>query len=62
MDFLDPRKPFDDIKAVFKIPYKATSDGAHAFKAKVKLSVCKGTTKCLFPTETLKWTVTASGE
>ncbi|MBW2261642.1 MAG: hypothetical protein JRG91_06675 [Deltaproteobacteria bacterium] len=55
-------KVMNDHKAVFKIPYKATSDGVHAFKAKVKLSVCKGTTKCLFPTETLKWTVTSSGE
>jgi len=55
-------KVMNEHKAVFKIPYKATSDGSHAFKAKVKLSVCKGTTQCLFPTETLKWTVTSKGE
>ena len=55
-------KVMNEHKAVFKIPYKATSDGAHTIKAKVKLSVCKGTKQCLFPTETLKWTVTAKGE
>jgi hypothetical protein len=49
-------------KAVFKVPYRVTSAGTHEFKAKVKLSVCKGTTQCLFPTETLKWTVTAEGD
>jgi hypothetical protein len=45
-------------KAVFKVKYKVTSPGAHKIKAKVKLSVCKGTSQCLFPTETLSWTVT----
>lgn len=55
-------KVMNEHKAVFKIPYKATADGAHTLKAKVKLSVCKGTTQCLFPTETLKWTVSAKGE
>jgi hypothetical protein len=52
----------NDRKAVFKVGYKATSAGDHQLKAKVKLSVCKGTTQCLFPTENLKWTVSAAGE
>jgi len=58
----DDAKVMNEHKAVFKIPYKATSDGTHTLKAKVKLSVCKGTKQCLFPTETIKWTVTAKGE
>lgn len=58
----DDATVMNEHKAVFKIPYKATSDGTHTLKAKVKMSVCKGTQQCLFPTETLKWTVTAKGD
>jgi hypothetical protein len=55
-------KVMSGAKAVFKVTYEAASAGSHALSAKIKLSVCKGTTQCLFPTETLKWTVSASDE
>jgi len=58
----DDAKVLDDHKAVFKIPYTVSAAGSHELKAKVKLSVCQGTTQCLFPTETVEWTVSAKGE